>query len=154
MGTRADFYVGRGADAEWLGSIAWDGYPDDDDISALLKKKAPTSFRKAVKAFLTKREDATLPAQGWPWPWEDSRTTDYAYAFDDGKVWASCFGYGWRDKAALDAYEKAQAAYNASKGPEPKDLWDKTKTATFPDMSARKNIAWDGRSGLMVVGTK
>jgi hypothetical protein len=27
MGTRADFYVGRGETAEWLGSIAWDGNP-------------------------------------------------------------------------------------------------------------------------------
>jgi hypothetical protein len=27
MGTRADFYVGRGKDAEWLGSVAFDGYP-------------------------------------------------------------------------------------------------------------------------------
>lgn len=27
MGTRADFYVGRGEQAEWLGSIAWDGNP-------------------------------------------------------------------------------------------------------------------------------
>ena len=28
MGTRADFYIGKGTDAEWLGSIAWNGYPD------------------------------------------------------------------------------------------------------------------------------
>lgn len=28
MGTIADFYVGRGPKAEWIGSIAWDGYPD------------------------------------------------------------------------------------------------------------------------------
>jgi hypothetical protein len=41
--------------------------------------------------------DATRPEDGWPWPWEDSRTTDYAYAFDNGKVWASCFGYAWFD---------------------------------------------------------
>ena len=27
MGTRADFYVGRGDAAEWIGSIAYDGYP-------------------------------------------------------------------------------------------------------------------------------
>lgn len=28
MGTRADFYVGRGPEAEYLGSIAWDGHPE------------------------------------------------------------------------------------------------------------------------------
>ncbi len=27
MGTRADFYTGRGQTAQWLGSIAWGGYP-------------------------------------------------------------------------------------------------------------------------------
>ena len=27
MDERADFYVGRGEDAEWLGSITWNGYP-------------------------------------------------------------------------------------------------------------------------------
>ena len=27
MGTRADLYIGRGTDAEWIGSVAWDGYP-------------------------------------------------------------------------------------------------------------------------------
>lgn len=31
MSTRADFYVGRGAEAEWIGSISWDGYPDGVD---------------------------------------------------------------------------------------------------------------------------
>jgi len=29
MGTRADFYVGRGETAEWVGSVAWDGYPNE-----------------------------------------------------------------------------------------------------------------------------
>lgn len=28
MGTRADFYVGKGPNAEWLGSTAMDGYPE------------------------------------------------------------------------------------------------------------------------------
>jgi hypothetical protein len=36
MGTRADFYIGCGRDSEWIGSIAWDGYPDG--LSDLLKK--------------------------------------------------------------------------------------------------------------------
>jgi hypothetical protein len=27
MGTRADFYIGRGESAEWVGSVAWDGQP-------------------------------------------------------------------------------------------------------------------------------
>jgi len=35
MGTRADFYVGMGKDAEWLGSVAWDGYEWADRRLAL-----------------------------------------------------------------------------------------------------------------------
>lgn len=37
MGTRADFYVGRGESAEWLGSIAWDGYPSGIDYQDVLR---------------------------------------------------------------------------------------------------------------------
>lgn len=89
MGTRADFYVGVGQEAEWLGSIAYDGYEwAENNTTPLRKAKTEKTFRKAVAKILT-RDDATLPSMGWPWPWEDSRTTDYAYYFTDGKVkWA------------------------------------------------------------------
>ena len=49
MGTRADFYVGKGKDSEWLGSIAWDWYPDgipdnildaESELSQLIKENA------------------------------------------------------------------------------------------------------------------
>lgn len=92
MGTRADFYVGRGLEAEYLGSIAWDGYPYDRHPGGVpllvTRAKSESKYREAVTAFLAGREDATKPAQGWPWPWENSSTTDYAYAFDKGRVFA------------------------------------------------------------------
>jgi hypothetical protein len=31
---------------------------------------------------LKKREDATVPDKGWPWPWKTSHTTDYSYVFN------------------------------------------------------------------------
>src|ERR1044071_8308752 len=85
MGTRADFYVGRGPKAEWLGSIAWDGY----DISGfkIAQAKTAKTFRKRVAAFLISRDDVTLPSMGWPWPWEDSTLTDEVWAFDGGHLW-------------------------------------------------------------------
>src|SRR3954471_20378009 len=92
MGTRADFYVGRGKDAEWLGSIAWDGYTIPDSIR---RAKERGAYRKAVKRFLATRRDASLPKDGWPWPWDDSGTTDYAYAFDKKRTYASVFGGPW-----------------------------------------------------------
>src|ERR1700690_1971601 len=94
MGTRADFYVGRGKDAEWLGSIAWDGYPDGID-APLLAATTESRFRDEFSKFLAPREDKTLPEHGWPWPWETSSTTDYAYCFDTVGVYASCFGGNW-----------------------------------------------------------
>lgn len=134
MGTRADFYVGRGKDAEWLGSIAWDGYPQGI-AKALLKSKDEAEYRGALTAFFAKREDVTLPERGWPWPWENSQTTDYAYAFDGGKVWASRFGHKWFRAA----------------GKEPQDHHDGAKVE-FPDMSTRTAApAGDKRSGIMLI---
>jgi hypothetical protein len=99
LGTRADFYIGKGKEAEWLGSIAWDGYPDgiDDDV---LSATSEESYREAVTKFLTSRDDRTLPEQGWPWPWTNSRTTDYSYWFFDNKVSTSCFGHALYDPLA------------------------------------------------------
>jgi hypothetical protein len=137
MGTRADFYMDRGQDAEWLGSIAWDGYPDDVELIESLHATSAEEYREAVAAMFGRRRDATLPAQGWPWPWDDSGTTDYAYAFDDGKVWASNFGSPWFDP--LGAHPEGD---------------DDAADVPFPDMSARKNVQWSGPgSGLIVVSS-
>jgi hypothetical protein len=135
MGTRADFYVGRGSDAEWIGSIAWDGDPMGLP-QQLTGAKTPAAFREALAAEFDTRDDATRPEDGWPWPWENSQTTDYAYAFDGGRVWASCFGNAW-----FPADE-----------PEP-DGDDDAKVATFPDMTARRSLAAPGskRSGLIAL---
>jgi hypothetical protein len=65
MGTRADFYVGVGPNAEWLGSVAWDGYewqikPD----CSLMKAKTEEEFRIAVKLIAEVRNDWTSVEQG------------------------------------------------------------------------------------------
>lgn len=134
MGTRADFYVGRGVDAEWLGSYAWDGHPDSLSHS-IVTATAEQAFRDAVFDELVGRDDGTIPEQGWPWPWNDSHTTDYTYAFDDGKVWGSNFGGDWFD-------------------PQDEPLDDTSEhTATFPDMSARQNVNFGKRSGAIFIGS-
>lgn len=137
MGTRADFYIGRGESAEWMGSIGWDGYPDGIN-ETLLAATTEDDFKRELAEFFTDRKDVTLPEQGWPWPWDNSLTTDYAYAFDGGKVWASCFGHEWFDP------QKQQED----------DGDDKGKVAVFPDMSDRKNVTMGPRSGLIVITPK
>jgi hypothetical protein len=143
MGTRADFYVGRGAQAEWLGSIAWDGYPDgvfDDDFAPASCATAE-QWREKVAAFLASRDDATLPEQGWPWPWDDSRTTDYAYAFDGDAVWSSAFGHEWfRVDPAAEYFGE----------PVDESERDIPKNAVFPNMAERKNVTYGPRSGVIV----
>jgi hypothetical protein len=138
MGTRADFYVGRGQNAEWLGSIAWDGYPDAID-KQVLGCQSQEAFRHAVNDFLKPRRDKTFPVDGWPWPWETSSMTDFAYAFDDGIVYASCFGGQWFECTTPDA-----------EAPE----YDVTTTkAIFPDMSkAKQREKFGEHSGIMIFG--
>lgn len=84
MGTRADFYVGTGTDAEWIGSISYDGHPGRAPREAL-GSVSEAAFRRAVEDLLADPDVlSTRPEEGWPWPWEDSGTTDYAYAWSGG----------------------------------------------------------------------
>lgn len=138
MGTRADFYVGKGKDAEWLGSIAWDGYPYGEAALKVGVAVTEEEFRSLVASLLAERHDGTVPEDGWPWPWNDSQTTDYAYAFADGVVTYSCFGGAWR---ALSDHDDGE------------DDGDR-KVAIFPDMTERKNVTWGKRSGVIVIGVK
>lgn len=135
MGTRADFYIGRGKTAEWLGSIAWDGHPSGINHDVLWAATLP-EYKAAIKTFLAGRnDDATLPEQGWPWPWEDSCTTDYAYAFDDGKVYASCFGRGWWLSTDIESDDDTA----------------EEKTCVFPNMKDKQNVTLGKRSGVIVL---
>ena len=132
MGTRADFYVGKGENAEWIGSIAWDGYPKEIP-EEILKAKSEEEYRKNVEAFLEKRDDGTLPAQGWPWPWEDSGMTEYAYAFDNGEVYLCSFGTKW----FLPSEEK--------------ELESDVKEAIFPNMANKQKVTLGERSGTIII---
>jgi hypothetical protein len=145
MGTRADFYIGRGDNAEWLGSIAFDGYDVPEHI---LRMDKPENFREGVEQFLKTRDDATFPADGWPWPWDDSSLTDEVWAFDDGKVWRAN-GYPtplWFlaiDDDAPDEDEDKEAY----------DKWQAThEVATFPNMKSKAKPTLGKRSGLIVIG--
>ncbi len=131
MGTRADFYVGRGEGAEWIGSIAWDGYPGGFEPELFVADDEGT-WRHRVAKMIAGREDGTKPEDGWPWPWNDSGTTDYAYAFDGGKVYATTGSAWW---PAL------------GERPERED-----GRVLFPDMSGRKAVTLGRRSGLIILG--
>ena len=142
MGTRADFYVGKSIDAQWIGSIAWDGYREgiDDEI---LQADTETGFINAVKAFLQPRQDATLPKQGWPWPWETSALTDCTYWFFDGQVWDE-YAHKYIPCQAVPPVEYDEE-YLSDKEP-----------INYPKMDGENHSAKAGslRSGLIVVGSR
>jgi hypothetical protein len=148
MGTRADFYLGRGKDAEWLGSIAWDGYPGGIS-NKLLDSWTEDEFKERLAEFAKGRNDWTSPADGWPWPWENSGTTDFAYAFDEEELWMSCFGREWRKVRDGEPERVDEAGNDIEPDPWPKG----NKAEMFPDMTDKMNVTWGKRSGLMVIGT-
>lgn len=131
MGTRADFYVGIDAAAEWLGSIAFDGYPGGHP-AALLGVTTLDAYRAAVEKVLDACTHATRPADGWPWPWDDSCTSDYAYAYENGRVLVNHFGRGWQTEDEQSSPIVARS--------------------DFPNMSSRQNVTFGRRSGLIIFG--
>jgi len=156
MGTRADFYIGRGKNAKWIGSIAWDGYPsgitpkgekveqlvpgclrhiDENwpEGEHLFDSKTEEEFISRLDRFFMYRDDVSLPNDGWPWPWDDSNTTDYTYSFDDGKVYGACFGHGW---------------WLADSEPEEHE---DGKIDDWPNMKEVQKISYGSKSGLIVI---
>lgn len=134
MGTRADFYLGKNEKAVWLGSIAWDGYPEGIRPGVLAAGDEKT-YLDELAEFFKERDDLTLPEHGWPWPWEDSFTTDFGYSFFDGKVWAGCRD-GW---------------FNPQEEPNEEGEYSKYITPiSFPDMSSKQKVTLGSRSGLIV----
>lgn len=117
MASKADFYVGRGVESEWLGSIEWDGMPVGIP-EKIRTASGEDEYREAVSEFLKYRPDSHLPEQGWPWKWDTSLSTNYSYAFDGDRVFACCFGSSWW---------KAEA-------PEPEHTTLTSKAARFPYM--------------------
>ena len=149
MGTRADFYIGRGKDAEWLGSTAWDGYPEGAmEEEAWFRASSKMAYKAAVLNMLDSRDDATKPEDGWPWPWEDSGMTDYAYAFDDGQVWFTlCEDYPHEKWCSVSHYLEHKA-----RGTED-ELKPDGDECEHPDMSAVQNVTLGKRSGVLILGS-
>lgn len=149
MGTRADFYVGKGKAAEWIGSIAYDGYRGGIAVD-VLEAKTATNFRNAVEAFLGDRDDASRPSQGWPWPWNDSGITDCSYWFYDGQCWEA-YGYPHEYMVPCDKEMPSEDVIGEDKF---REWLFAHERAEFPDMSSQRNVTFGQRSGLLIIGVK
>lgn len=87
MSIRCDFYLGRGAQAVYLGSIGH-GAHAEEMAERFTGVQDPSSFEERLRNVFA--EYGEIPAShGWPWPWETSETTDTVIAFDAGRCWAA-----------------------------------------------------------------
>ena len=148
MGTRADFYLGRGDKLEWIGSCAWDGHEDTMTKLGVLSAESEKDYLDAVDKRLSK-DDGTRPKDGWPWPWETSHTTDRAYTFDAGKAWVSA-GRQWQTRAEYEAREKEWARRDKAG----EDEMPALPREVFPNMKDRQAVTLGKRSGILVFGVK
>jgi hypothetical protein len=100
MGTRAQFFIGHPSDLEnrkYLGTVAWDGYPDGDCGKALANAQDEAGFLAGVQVLKAKRDDFADPAIcSFPFPWRDDLyLTDCTYAWFDGATQFTFFHKGF-----------------------------------------------------------
>lgn len=99
MATRAAFWLGDPsnlAQREWLGCVAYDGYPNGAVTADLEAVTAPEQLRAWVAEHLALCSDFAAPSRGWPFPWDDDiYLTDFTYAFFDGQLQVACFYSGF-----------------------------------------------------------
>ena len=84
MGTKADFYIGIGANAEWFGSLLQNGDPWHIPIEIFIQvnrimfEELTLDFLKKCNGVIAQNKDK------WPHIWSDSRVSDYSYIFYPG----------------------------------------------------------------------
>lgn len=110
------------------------------------------NFREGVEQFLKTRDDATFPADGWPWPWDDSTLTDEVWAFDNGKIW-NANGYPVARWYAVIDGDVERFGGDTDEEAEAYEAWQEAHgAAVFPNMKDKAKPTLGKRSGLVVFG--
>jgi len=105
MGTRADFYIIKHEKLEWIGSLYRDGHPWNIPTDILIQVN-PVMFEELTVEFL-QTKDSAIASEGdkWPWPWADSRMTDYSYIF---RIYEKVVVYSPNEKCLFDPLKIVQ----------------------------------------------
>ncbi|UUV28588.1 hypothetical protein NQK81_27835 [Amycolatopsis roodepoortensis] len=101
--TTHDFYLGRGQDADWLGSVRL-GTRNDRWLDEITRARSAGGFITLVALFLRTARiheagEVALGNREWPWPWPTSHGTDFTHAFDTDAVWTARRGDRWSLRA-------------------------------------------------------
>jgi hypothetical protein len=153
MGTRADFYVRKDEQMEWVGSITWDGY----EIGNVGGAKDEASFRRRLNKFFSYRDDVTLPDNGWPWPWNNSKLTDEIWVWncEDNSIYRGHDHEGkYEDNTTAQYFSKGMGQFGYTEKGEEIENPDRSqlKGWILPDMKDIKNVKLGGKgSGLIVI---
>jgi hypothetical protein len=87
----ADFFLGRGPAAEYLGSVLTSGAPEDIEAWELFQNLDDENY--TAKDFVDEvRELRHDIPPAWPWPYASSSETPWAYAYDAGTVYVYRYG--------------------------------------------------------------
>lgn len=135
MGTRADFWIEGENTMEWIGSVAYDGHPEN--FVEEFKITDVEEFRERIRSFIAGVDHGTLPERGYPFGWSETLRSDHVYVF--------------REK-----YNKVYEALPSH--------WDTSYTrgiyidpltepyTIFPSLESIMNDAGGMRSGRMIIG--
>lgn len=149
MGTRAQFFLGDPRDLEkrkWLGTVAWDGYPNGDIGEALGDATTEKEFLIGVKMIQDDRNDFCDPEKnGFPFPWtENLFLTDCTYAWFDGKVQFTYFNRGFISLQEYLSSEDVQEKYHdhpkqlSDNVPAPGGKWDRSGPVSIMIVSVKE----------------
>lgn len=147
----ADFYLGRGADAQYLGTRRGAVRPHCDPFglaadwantftvgaarppfySLTSDEYTEDDFRDAVSILAT---DTT-----WPWQWSDSARTDWAYAYDTGSIYVYHRGV---EMMVIRCNHRrwVRADIAAPGGSRDKEEFVPRRAASFPGAAARVGL--------------
>ncbi len=148
MGTRCDFYImKKKPKLIWMGSYGWDGYPSGEpEGMGLHKVNNEEDFKSRILSFLEEKQGYIAGKDGWPWPWDNSKTTDFYYIFFEGKVYVSCFGGGLIE---INDYLENEEKINDE---EDIDKLIVDLDYELPDMSKIKKVDLGKSSGIITIG--
>jgi hypothetical protein len=131
----ADFYVGRGPDAELIGCMTDNGRPDGvvDEVAGTFGIDAFGMFQSLLDTEFTdehfRAEVANLYPHvlgHWVHEWHDSRDTPWCYMYDSGTVYVYRFGV-----------EMAQLRCNFTRSAPRREKNDDDTVTTFPSEMVR-----------------